>query len=121
MEIVNQAELELLSAGPAPVPFYALQCSIRITLSIPGFRKSMVTSLLASLPDGALSIVGVGSEGEAMEAFGAGATALFVRREFLDQEDGSEEKRAAVQRLLRALRAGPPPIEDEESEETFRM
>lgn len=106
VEVVNLAEVEAMSQGRAPVPFYGFLLNIRITLAVPGFRESMLKNMMDSLPAGALSIVGVRSAAEAREARALGAHAVLVKRATFGEDDGEAEVERAVRDLRLAL-SGP--------------
>ena len=62
VEIVNMNELNAMEAGG--VPFYGLNLSIGLSVSITGFGSDVARGLLGELPFGAVSLVGVKSIGK---------------------------------------------------------
>lgn len=89
VEIVNLVELKAMEASG--VPFYALNISVGLSVSIAGFGSDVAAGLLGELPFGAVSLVGVKTVDEARAARAAGADALFVRRELVAEWKGREK------------------------------
>ena len=87
-EIINLAEMKAMEA--AGVPFYAVNISVQLSVSIPGFGRDVARGLLGELPFGAVSVVGVKSVEEGREARAAGADVLFVKRELVGEWVGRE-------------------------------
>ena len=90
VEIVNLLEMKAMEASG--VPFYALNISVGLSVSISGFGSDVAAGLLGELPFGAVTLVGVKSVDEARAARAAGADALFVRRELVGEYRGREKE-----------------------------
>ncbi|KXZ49270.1 hypothetical protein GPECTOR_22g863 [Gonium pectorale] len=81
VEVVNAQEVEALSSQG--VVFFAINCSVGLSVAIPGFANKIAHGLLGELPFGAISLVGVRSVEEAAAARRSGADALLIKAELL--------------------------------------
>ena len=88
VEVVNLNEMKSMEAYG--VPFYCMDISVSISIGIQGFGQDIVKGVLAELPFGALSIVGIRSIEEARGAREAGADALYIRKDIVDRHGGDE-------------------------------
>lgn len=88
VEVVNLNEMKSMEAYG--VPFYCMDVSVSISIGIQGFGQDIVKGVLAELPFGALSIVGIRSIEEARGAREAGADALYIRKDIVDRHGGDE-------------------------------
>ena len=89
-QIVNKTEITRLET--VGVPFFGINLSVGLSLSIPGFQKDMAKGLLNSMPFGAVTMVGARSAYDAQQARQAGADAVLLKRDMLcsnvnDKED----------------------------------
>lgn len=88
VEVVNLNEMKSMEAYG--VPFYCMDISVSISIGIQGFGQDIVKGVLAELPFGALSIVGIRNIEEARGAREAGADALYIRKDIVDRHGGDE-------------------------------
>eukprot|EP00887_Chlorella_sp_A99_P002189 scaffold21.g2189.t1 len=101
VEIVNNAELTAMERFG--VPFFGINLSVGLSISIAGFGADVAAGLLGGLPFGTVSLVGARSVGEARRARAAGADALLVRQELVGEYAGRE---VALLEELRAATCG---------------
>ena len=90
IEIVNMNELRSLEKYE--VPFYGMNLSVGLSVSIAGFGADVAEGLLGEFPFGVLSIAGAGSIDEARKMRQAGADALLIKRSFVEQWEGREQE-----------------------------
>ena len=83
LQVVNNAEVQELDK--LQVPFYAINCSVGLTLAIPSFRQDLAKGLLGNMPFGVITMVGVKTFKEAVQARLNGADALLCKRDLLAQ------------------------------------
>lgn len=88
VEIVNMSELQSLE--PYEVPFYGLNISIGLSVSIAGFGADVAEGLLGQFPFGILSIAGAGSIDEARKMRFSGADSLLIKDTLVKQWLGKE-------------------------------
>jgi indole-3-glycerol phosphate synthase len=81
VEVVSTSELDFcIEKG---VPMFALRCSVRRTLSVPGISSDIVVGLLGRMPLECASIVGVANLEEARMASMMGAAAVILQQAML--------------------------------------
>lgn len=83
LQVVNKAEVEKLEK--LQVPFYAVNCSVGLSLAIPSFRQDLAKGLLGNMPFGVITMVGVKTFKEAVQARLNGADALLCKQDLLEQ------------------------------------
>eukprot|EP00798_Chlamydomonas_sp_ICE-L_P012667 gene12667-15899_t len=83
VEVVNLREVEILAQSG--VVFYAINVSVGLSLSLPGFAQDMAHGILGELPFGAISIVGCKTIEEASKARQSGADALLIKHELVQE------------------------------------
>lgn len=88
VEVVNLNEMKAMEAYG--VPFYCMDVSVSISIGIQGFGQDIVKGVLAELPFGAISIVGIRNIEDARGAREAGADALYIRNDIVDRHGGDE-------------------------------
>eukprot|EP00850_Spirogloea_muscicola_P007707 SM000039S14537 [mRNA] locus=s39:758425:759456:+ [translate_table: standard] len=98
VEVFNAIELEDLR--PLEVPLYGVNLSLGLSLSLPGFREHVATSLIQALPFGAASVVGVRDIEEARAMRLAGADVVVLRKEMLQGRTSDKLQEISLERLL---------------------
>ena len=83
LQVVNNAEVDIMKK--VQVPFYAINCSVGLTLAIPSFRQDLAKGLLGNMPFGVITMVGIKTFKEAVQARLNGADALLCKLELLQQ------------------------------------
>lgn len=83
MEVINLQEVESMAARG--VPCFAVNVSVGLSLSVPGIAGTVAKGVIGQLPFGCYSIAGVRTLDEAREARYAGADALLIKQECIDQ------------------------------------
>lgn len=100
VEIVNMNELRSLEGTGSPPPFFGLNISVSLSVSIPGFGSDVAKGLLGELPYESLSLVGCKTIEEARKLRLAGADALLIKSELVAGYESS-----TLAELVKALRA----------------
>lgn len=72
------------------VPFFGINISVGLSISITGFGGDVAAGLLGELPFGAVSMVGAKTVDEARRARMAGASSLLIKRELVEAYEGRE-------------------------------
>jgi len=87
VEVVNAQEAEALAAGGAAL--FAINTSVGLTVSIPGFKQSVTRGIIRTLPFGCAALVGCATVDDARAARAAEdkCDAVFVRAESFDGLD----------------------------------
>ena len=99
LQVVNNAEVQKLEK--LQVPFYAINCSVGLTLAIPSFRQDLAKGLLGNMPFGVVTMVGVKTFKEAVQAKLNGADALLCKQDLLEQ---LETDNTSVRQFVNGLR-----------------
>ncbi|EFN54727.1 hypothetical protein CHLNCDRAFT_135426 [Chlorella variabilis] len=76
-------EIELRALEPYQMPWFGLNLSVGLSVSITGFGLQVATGLLGEMPFGAISMVGARSIEEARQARAAGADCVLVKWELV--------------------------------------
>ena len=95
---MNKTEINWLET--VGVPFFGINLSVGLSLSIPGFQKDMAKGLLNSMPFGAVTMVGARSAYDAQQARLAGADAVLLKKDMLCSGSNAKED---VKRTLQTL------------------
>lgn len=87
LEVVNAAESSAATAGGNGVPIVAVGVSLALSISgaIAGASGAVVGGILSSLPPGCFAVVGCSSVAAVTEAARAGAAAIVVKAEALEE------------------------------------
>ncbi|KAL4444701.1 hypothetical protein ABPG77_002518 [Micractinium sp. CCAP 211/92] len=83
VEVVNMQELQAMERFQ--VPFFGMNLSVGLSVSLQGFGLQVAKGLLGELPFGAISMVGARSIEEARQARLAGADSLLIKWELVQQ------------------------------------
>jgi len=81
VEVVNSEELNLALDYEAVM--FGINISVGLSLALPGIKEQMSKNLIANIPPGAVSVVGVTSAAEAHAVAMAGASAVLLKKEAL--------------------------------------
>ncbi|GMH40085.1 hypothetical protein BSKO_07989 [Bryopsis sp. KO-2023] len=90
VEVVNKQEVDAMDQ--MGVPFFAVNVSVGLTLSIPGISSDIARGVISGLPFGSVSLVGVRSMEEARSAREAGADILLVKEELSSRWEGTTKE-----------------------------
>ncbi|KAK9833868.1 hypothetical protein WJX74_008352 [Apatococcus lobatus] len=82
VEVCNRTDVQAMSQ--AGVGLFGVNLAVGLSLALPNFATDMAKGLLADLPFGAASLVGIRSFDEALKARLAGADAIFVKNELIN-------------------------------------
>lgn len=104
VEVINLKEVEGLAKSG--VVFFAVNVSVGISISLPGFSSDLAKGICGNLPFGAISLVGVKSLEEATRAKMNGADSLLIKAEMITEASATPGGLTAMSQHLAYIATG---------------